>query len=377
MLFDCLRELYSHLDLQTLPARILSVLPKVVPAEVVAYGALNPSRQQIIVAVEPADIGFPQDEQMIAQDLPKHPLIDRYQLTRDGQAVKISDLLTRQQFHGLALYNDFHRRVGIEDQMMVFLPSPAPSLIGISLSRSQPNFSERDRLLLNLLQPHLTQAYHNAEAVTQMQQALARLGQAAEESGLGVILLNREGQIRLMTGQARRCVANYFGKPRKALRLPEDLWQWVRQQHSLLTQTGEVPPPRVPLAVERKGRQLIVRLLSDPSENQCFLLLEEQKTALSATSLESLGLGQREAEVLFWVAQGKTNFEVGTILGLSDRTVQKHLERVYQKLDVSTRSAATLQALETLGLLEGKPHSRRVNVPVLRKTPQACCSDTT
>lgn len=69
----------------------------------------------------------------------------------------------------------------------------------------------------------------------------------------------------------------------------------------------------------------------------------------SPEPLRGLGLTPREAEVLFWVAQGKTNAEVGIILGMSDRTANKHLEHVFKKLGVSTRSAATLAALEFLG----------------------------
>lgn len=69
---------------------------------------------------------------------------------------------------------------------------------------------------------------------------------------------------------------------------------------------------------------------------------EEQPTALQPVALERFGLTRREAEVLAWVAQGKTNAEIGMILGTSPRTVEKHLEHIYQKLGVETRTAATL-----------------------------------
>lgn len=68
----------------------------------------------------------------------------------------------------------------------------------------------------------------------------------------------------------------------------------------------------------------------------------------SAAPLEKLGLSPREAEILLWVAQGKTNYEIGVILNISAATVKKHLEHVYAKLGVETRNAATLRALETL-----------------------------
>lgn len=53
-----------------------------------------------------------------------------------------------------------------------------------------------------------------------------------------------------------------------------------------------------------------------------------------------------KAEVLHWVAQGKTDAEIGTILGVSPRTVQKHLEQIYQKLGVENRTAAAARAYE-------------------------------
>jgi DNA-binding NarL/FixJ family response regulator len=68
----------------------------------------------------------------------------------------------------------------------------------------------------------------------------------------------------------------------------------------------------------------------------------------SAEPFIRLGLTPRAAEVLLWVAQGKTNSDIGTILGISESTVKKHLLEIFAKLGVETRSAATLRALEVL-----------------------------
>jgi DNA-binding NarL/FixJ family response regulator len=64
--------------------------------------------------------------------------------------------------------------------------------------------------------------------------------------------------------------------------------------------------------------------------------------------LLKLKLTPRVAEVLLWVAQGKTNADIATILGISESTVKKHLLEIFEKLGVETRSAATLRALEVL-----------------------------
>ena len=68
----------------------------------------------------------------------------------------------------------------------------------------------------------------------------------------------------------------------------------------------------------------------------------------SPAPLEKLGLTPRVAEVLLWVAQGKTNADIATILGISESTVKKHLLEIFAVLGVETRSAGTLRALEAL-----------------------------
>ena len=67
------------------------------------------------------------------------------------------------------------------------------------------------------------------------------------------------------------------------------------------------------------------------------------------SELESLGLTPREAEVLFWVARGKTNDEIATVLGIGLTTVKKHLESTYSKLGVENRTTAAAMALERMG----------------------------
>ena len=83
------------------------------------------------------------------------------------------------------------------------------------------------------------------------------------------------------------------------------------------------------------------------------LLEEKELQAFSISALESLGLTKREAEVLFWIAKDKSNAGIAKVLGCSEGTVRKHLEHLYGKLNVQTRTAAVMVALEKLGLVNG------------------------
>lgn len=73
--------------------------------------------------------------------------------------------------------------------------------------------------------------------------------------------------------------------------------------------------------------------------------LQERHSAVWPASFEPIGLTRRETDVLQWVTEGKTNLEIGIILDMSPRTVQKHLEHIFEKLGVATRTAAATWAL--------------------------------
>ena len=68
----------------------------------------------------------------------------------------------------------------------------------------------------------------------------------------------------------------------------------------------------------------------------------------SSEPLLKLGLTPRAAEALLWLAQGKTNSDIATILGITESTVKKHVQEMFDKLGVETRGAATVRALEVL-----------------------------
>ena len=68
----------------------------------------------------------------------------------------------------------------------------------------------------------------------------------------------------------------------------------------------------------------------------------------SAAPLLQFGLTPRAAEALLWLAQGKTNSDIAVILGITESTVKKHVQEMFEKLGVETRGAATVRALEAL-----------------------------
>jgi len=98
------------------------------------------------------------------------------------------------------------------------------------------------------------------------------------------------------------------------------------------------------------GRQLVARRLGEVGLGEVMWLLSLQAPGEAGPSrLATAALTPRETEVLSWVAKGKTNRDVADILGMSPRTVNKHLEHVFEKFGVETRAAAAALASRELG----------------------------
>lgn len=165
--------------------------------------------------------------------------------------------------------------------------------------------------------------------------------------------LEREVQRRLATELAmRRSLdsAVLVGTRTGDIRFCSDRASALLQKFFPNTAPGCVPAL---LLAGRDTPGLRVRRSMREDLDEILWLLEPVPAAPSPAQLESLGLTPREAEILFWVAHGKTNAEIAVILAMAENTVKKHLYNILPKLGAETRIAAALQAMEALGLVSG------------------------
>ena len=141
-----------------------------------------------------------------------------------------------------------------------------------------------------------------------------------------------------------KLLARYYGTT--APETPPDIVQWLRR--NLRDAQRAIEPPG--LVAERNGRRLSIRLHQQTGASGDWLIVMREVS--DAALIEAMGLAlrltQREAEVLYWVIKGKINRDIGDILGASPATVKKHLERVFAKLGVETRTAAAAMAMNRI-----------------------------
>ena len=164
----------------------------------------------------------------------------------------------------------------------------------------------------------------------------------------GAILLDPDGNVTTITPQARAWLVAYFKPaPAKGDRLPEKLRAWLLEQ-TAAPKKNTTPGLAADLIIASDEHKRLVVHLAERNSAQRLLLLTEEQSVFAKEMLQTLGLTERESEVLHWLAEGKSNPEIGIILCASPRTIGKHVEHIFQKLGVETRTAALLYVVEKL-----------------------------
>ena len=175
--------------------------------------------------------------------------------------------------------------------------------------------------------------------------ANARMTQSAraalDVSGRFLLAVNRTGTIMWATPQAQKLLSdNLSAGANDELVLPLPMLQWLEQ-----AQKGKAGSKTPAMASFPDNEQLRLQYMGKLGQNEFLLrLAKDSSSNMPAEFSSELGLTSREGEVLSWLSKGKTNRDIAQILGLSPRTVDKHLEQIYAKLGVENRTAAAAMA---------------------------------
>ena len=188
----------------------------------------------------------------------------------------------------------------LADQITSNAAGPGSITIGLAISRERWGFTERDRVILDLLHPYLGLGPARAAHAAHMRQCHRALAGDPAHHDAALIVLTRRGRIAWLTPPAARVV--------------------------------------------RGDRALTATLLIAGSGDAEPLLVLEQTITPNPARMAALGLSSREAEILLAAAHGLTETAIGERLAVSPRTVNKHLEHIYRRLEVTGRRQAVAVA---------------------------------
>jgi len=174
--------LYTLSSLDRFPQHLSEVVLKAVGGDKCDYTSVDRANGDFRVLVCPEPPALHRLEEARGAVMREHPAMAHFLRTSSWEARAISDFTTAAQYHRLALYGEFFQPLGVEDQLTVPLTPPnAQQAAAVSVDRSSRSFTDDDRRVLAMLQPHIVRAHHNA---LRYSEALQRGSQGATDGRL-------------------------------------------------------------------------------------------------------------------------------------------------------------------------------------------------
>jgi DNA-binding CsgD family transcriptional regulator len=336
---NALLELHSHQNFQTLPQHLIAVTRKLVPVDISTYNEIDGGTNELRAVHDypgDAEKHFP----AFMAHLHQHPIVNHATQTGDTSPVLNTDFVTQRRFERTALFNEFYKVFGIRHQAAFFLPKLAGFQVAIGLQRLRTPFTETDRAMLRLLSPHVSLVWRNTRTLAQARQAQAKGSSGQAHVSVEQVVLDGGWRVRECSERATVWMQRHFNVVvRPERKLPELFLNWLARMSSPVPE--ELLGGGLGGALVSRGANESLEIAWMPeSPLKSHLNLICQTHLKSFDSPLQFGLTTREAQVLSWLLEGKTNPEIGAILGRSVNTVRKHLEHIYAKLGVENRLAA-------------------------------------
>ena len=219
--FGLVLAVQSAPDLTAYRREILR-LRELVPCDAIGYNEVGLGTGETYAVLDPPDAAFPGVEEVFARYAHQHPIICHFQETGDPTPRALSDFLTADELHALDLYQHVYEPMGAEDQLSFTLPAPPEMTVGVALNRSTRGFPEHERELIELIRPHLGQAFGDArlreEANPLGAARLSALGLSPRQADVMRLLVDGRSapqiaaELSISTSTARNHVAHIYEK---------------------------------------------------------------------------------------------------------------------------------------------------------------------
>ncbi len=345
--FDAVLELQQIGELAEFQRRVSQTLRGVIACHHASYTAVELGSGRAAVAGDPPESVFDGGAEVFARYAHQNPLLADLARTGKTPVRRLSDLMTRRALHATELYDYVYRRIPLEYQLAVPLSSPRRSLarpaelVGLSFARVERDFTEAEVALLELLRPHLETMLERLREL-ELLRAIASAGEA--DAGRWLVLVDDTGVVAWATPIAAEVLAVGVGD-----RLPRALLGWLASASGLQVRGGAADGRArregawsPPMIVE--GISLQVRLVADAYPGLHALHLRSLRPRPTIAALKTLGLTDRQAQVMQLALTGKTSPQAAALLGISPRTAEKHMEAIYARLGVANRTEAVVIA---------------------------------
>jgi DNA-binding CsgD family transcriptional regulator len=326
---------------------VLERLAELVGSDLTTLSICDLERQTRTVVSRRGETLSPEDRATFDRYFRDHPLVRYHSTNPRGPTQRITDCVSLREFRQSPVFADYYRGLGIDHVMALPLRIDDANVVSVVFNRSRLNFADAERALVDVLRRPLATLHRNIMAREEARRGQTSLEGIAARAGWHRARVTTAGLLADVSAETAQVLRYFFGAARTSGRSepPAALQAWLRRRSLNWGLDRLLPGAGAPYVITRGGAKLTIHFIADPiSPERGELLMLQERGAMTADALFSLPLTRREREVLAILASGKTNADIAALLSISPRTVQKHLEHVFEKLGVETRTAAALCA---------------------------------
>lgn len=344
---DVLRDLYAQTDLSGLRELMLRLVSRLVPNDWASFNEITRADYRSVLNIRmPDSVEIQKRAPGLLACIKDHPVMN---VTPFGSfaAHTMSDFFPWRDFQRTTMFNEYYRHVGARYQLFFSFDGGQGALRGIALNRRHRDFSARDRSVLDMVSQHFAQAHANATRFQRMHLVTSSLEQPPASAAEMTLTLQADHRVEGLSDLARAWIERHLGVTlHDGMLPPESLRCWLRREEDLRNRPDFLQEPRAPLRMAEPMGAVSARFVARDTDGRMIVFLRSAVPESSVSQPTLPQLTVRENEVLSWIAHGKSNPEIAIILGLSVRTVYKHVENLFAKLGVESRAQAMVRALE-------------------------------
>ena len=339
---EAIALLNSGVDLASLPERSLACVNSLIPNEFAVFDGFDSGAYSGYYWHSHHPSISPGWLERLAEVLVEHPAYETVLMGKAERTFRISDLVSLSEFYNTNLYNDVYKNVCGDTQLATAMAVSPNVFVTHSMYRDKLDFTETDREKLRLVAPHLKAAFANAFHFESVEQERRYLSEVASK---GMMAVGADGKVIFQSRLAQEFLQKYFDHfgPDG---IPVEIKEYVKAECAAAS-AKEFRDPAEPLIITSGGEELKITVTFDTREREVLIFLEERRPH-TVNDFERAGVTHREAEILYWIGRGKTDPEIALLLSISPRTVQKHVEHIFTKMGVETRTAAVMRALDAV-----------------------------
>ncbi len=334
----------SELDrLDEYPTRVAQAMRRVIPCHHAGYTAVALGTDRVGIVADPPETVFSGGPEVFARFAHQNPLLSDLAASGAERAGRLSDYMTTRELHRTDLYDHVYRHIPLEYQIGVPLRPPGRDLgrddeiVGVSLVRVDRDFTDAEKLLVELMRPHLSAMLRRLHELE-----LLRATEGADATDdRWALLVDDRGVVAWASRAAQADLDLHSGE-----RLPARLLGWVKAR--LPSEEEPYRPGGWGQPLSLDGLLLQPRLVPRAYPRLHALHLRALRPRPTLAALRALGLTARQAQVMQLALAGRTSPQIATALDLSPRTIEKHMEATYARLGAANRTEAVLIAARAL-----------------------------